>query len=194
MWPWGHLAFGYVWYSVWSRTTTREPPTEVSTLAVVLGTQFPDLVDKPLAWVFGLLPSGRSLAHSVLTMALVVGVLYFLARKYRRTDLVTAFGIGYASHLVGDSLSALFDAEYGELAFLLYPLMYTDYGEEYGFLYRLAQLDIGDFLGPQFLVVLAVVVLWIIDGAPGPGALGSLLKRAYDRLAGTSQSESEHGG
>ncbi|KTG11021.1 hypothetical protein AUR64_07600 [Haloprofundus marisrubri] len=178
---------------MWSRATTRRPPTGLSTLAVALGTQFPDLVDKPLAWTFGLLPSGRSLAHSILTMALVVAVLYVIARKYRRTDLVTAFGIGYASHLVGDSLSAFLEGEYGELAFLLYPLMYTDYGVEYGFLYRVAQLDVGDFLGPQFLVILAVVVLWILDGTPGPGALKSLLKHAYYRLTGTRASESEHG-
>ena len=65
MWPWGHLAVGYLVYSGLSRWRFGRLPGSVATLAVALGTQLPDLVDKPLAWTVNVLASGRSLAHSL---------------------------------------------------------------------------------------------------------------------------------
>jgi hypothetical protein len=61
MWPWEHLAVGYLLYSVscvlWGRY-----PTRIGVAALAFGTQFPDLVDKPLGWWLGVLPSGQSFA------------------------------------------------------------------------------------------------------------------------------------
>jgi len=65
MWPWGHLAVGYLLWSVLVRDRRFRPPTGAETLLLAVGTQFPDAVDKPLAWSLGVLPNGRSLAHSV---------------------------------------------------------------------------------------------------------------------------------
>ena len=60
MWPWGHLALGYLLHSPLARARFGRPPTDRATLLLVIGTQLPDLVDKPLAWWLGVLPAGRS--------------------------------------------------------------------------------------------------------------------------------------
>ena len=48
MWPWEHLTIGYLAYSLLSRLAWRRPPTVGTAITVAFGTQFPDLVDKPL--------------------------------------------------------------------------------------------------------------------------------------------------
>ena len=48
MWPWEHLAIGYLAYSLLGRLAWRRPPTVGTAITVAFGTQFPDLVDKPL--------------------------------------------------------------------------------------------------------------------------------------------------
>ena len=63
MWPWGHLGVAYLLYSLYSRGRFRRPPRPEPTLAVVFGSQFADLVDKPLAW--GLGPPRRSNARTL---------------------------------------------------------------------------------------------------------------------------------
>lgn len=57
MWPWGHVGAGYLVYTL-LRRHTGERPAGAAVLALAVGTQFPDLVDKPLGWTVGLLPGG----------------------------------------------------------------------------------------------------------------------------------------
>ncbi|MFC6964015.1 hypothetical protein ACFQL7_23110 [Halocatena marina] len=52
MWPWSHAAVGYLCYSIGTRLVGRRPTTG-PTVAVLFGALLPDLVDKPLSWVFG---------------------------------------------------------------------------------------------------------------------------------------------
>ncbi|WP_224447660.1 metal-dependent hydrolase [Haloprofundus salilacus] len=185
MWPWGHLAFGYLLYTTWIHLVHRRSPTGLEALALAFGTQFPDLVDKPLAWTFGVLPSGRSLTHSLLVAVIVIAGVFVLLRRRGVDEYAVAFGIGYFSHLVGDSLKHLLSGEFEMLAFLLYPITYTDYGVEQGFLYHLSELRLTQFLGPETLVILLVVAIWVRDGTPGPGALVQLLGWTYRRLTRT---------
>lgn len=162
MWPWGHLAFGLLLYLVFVslRKERTIPPSVVFALA--FGTQFPDVVDKPLAWSLGVLPNGRSLAHSIFTFALVAVILYYVARRYDRTAGATAFCFGYLSHIVGDVLSPLLDGELYYASFFLWPLVPAiDYGPEVGFAERLAGVELTLSLGIQVgLVVLGT--LWYL--------------------------------
>ncbi|WP_436926714.1 metal-dependent hydrolase [Halosimplex amylolyticum] len=104
MWPWEHLAVGYLLYSVVARTAYRRLPDAAGTILVAFGTQFPDLIDKPGSWVFGVLPSGTSVAHSVF-VALPVSILAIGLARWRGTPtLGVAFAVGYLSHLLGDVL------------------------------------------------------------------------------------------
>lgn len=102
MWPWGHAAVAYLFVTVFARFDRRRP-TEREVLAVFLASQLPDVVDKPLAWTLGVLPNGRSLAHSLVIASLVILVVVAVARTRDRPAIGAAVGIGYLSHLVADA-------------------------------------------------------------------------------------------
>ena len=122
MFPWTHAAVGYA-LLVGLALVLRRQVSRAELVAVVAGALLPDLVDKPLAWWFGVLPSGRSLAHSLL-LAVPLAV-FVLAVAWYRGQLAAgaAFGLGYASHLLGDTYVALYYWRPAELTFLLWPVL-----------------------------------------------------------------------
>ncbi|MDS0475686.1 metal-dependent hydrolase [Natrinema sp. 1APR25-10V2] len=134
MFPLGHLAFAYLCYVAYAALTRRSLPARWALLPLAVGSQFPDLVDKPLAY-YGILASGRSAAHSLLSAVLIAGCVtwgvHALHRRYpahrwgARLYAVTpaAFAIGYLSHLVGDSLAPLRVGASAELTYLGWPLL-----------------------------------------------------------------------
>lgn len=101
MWPWEHLAVGYILLSLYCHGRTGTPPAEWSVLTLAVATQLPDLIDKPLAWQFDIL-TGTSIAHSILVSLLLVFVVGIVAGRIGRPAVSTAFAIGYLSHLLGD--------------------------------------------------------------------------------------------
>lgn len=103
MWPWGHAAVAYLLYSGWRHATDRIPTT-VPALAVVVGSQLPDLVDKPLAWTVNVLPNGRSLMHSAVTVTLLTIAIVWYARRHNRPEPFYAFALGIWAHLFADAL------------------------------------------------------------------------------------------
>ena len=133
MLPLGHLAVGYLWYAAYAAVGSHRLPARVALVPLVFGTQFPDLIDKPLAYV-GVLRYGRSLAHSVFTFVLCTLAVWWISTRLRahwpvdslgdRLRRVTpaAFAIGYASHLVGDTYRFLFAGDLWAARFLVYPL------------------------------------------------------------------------
>jgi hypothetical protein len=181
MWPWGHLALGYVLYSLWRRLSGRAPPTDATALALAFGTQFPDLVDKPLAWSFGLIPNGRSLVHSALSATLVVALVLYVARRYDRAGWATAFAAGYYVHLLGDTAGPLVEGAPAELGFLLWPVVPgVDYGDG-GFLAHFAALEFTPLFLAQTALVLPALLLWIADGAPGTAVVARIGRRVVPR-------------
>jgi len=85
----------------------RTLPSVTVIAVTALGSQFPDLVDKPLAHQFGLLPSGRVFTHSLpIAIPLVIAVLAYGWRTGRRR-LAGAFVSAYLLHLVGDTYTVL---------------------------------------------------------------------------------------
>lgn len=177
MWPWEHLAFGYLVYTLGRRAVGAGSPTPKAALVLAFATQLPDLVDKPLAWGFELLPNGLSLAHSALVAVPVSAVAVLVTWRRDSRWLGFAFAVGYLSHLAGDVLYPL--ALGGDLTvgFLLWPLVERP-PETAGFFTRIDSLWslFTRFLAtPRGRLYLAgevaalgfVVVLWIRDGAPG---------------------------
>lgn len=169
MWPWGHLGFGYLLLSAYNHLVGRRRPGDLEALALVVGTQFPDLIDKPLGWTLGVLPSGRSLAHSIITAAIVVYAVARLARAYGTSGVGRGFAIGYASHLVGDSYGQVLDGEYGELTFLLWPALPLPEGAgtETSIVAHFRHMEFTPVLLFGLLVGSFAVLVWIFDGAPG---------------------------
>lgn len=179
MWPWGHAALGYLLYLVYVRVRTRAPPTGWGVVALAVGTQTPDLIDKPLAWYLDVLEYGRSLAHSVLTggLILLAVVLYLRHRGHRRG--AAAFAVGYLSHLVGDSYTHVLAGDWGLLAFLVWPLVPIPNAdtEVEGLLAHLSRLDASVVYSEGVLLAAGVFVLWVLQGAPGLRELYGWLRR-----------------
>jgi len=103
MLPWGHAAVGYLCYSFIVRVRDRRAPTGPAVLTLAVGTQLPDLIDKPLAWSLGILPSGRSLGHSLLFAVLLTIVVWVVAQRYDRQREVSALMVGHLLHVLADS-------------------------------------------------------------------------------------------
>ena len=122
MFPWTHAVFGYVLVLVVVFALGRRV-SRAELIAVIAGTQVPDLVDKPLAWGFAVLPSGRSLAHSLLFAVPLVALVVTSAWYRRHPEAGVAFGLGYLSHLIGDTYVAVYYWRPEEFTFLLWPVL-----------------------------------------------------------------------
>ena len=181
MWPWGHLAFGYLLYSAVVRVRSWDSPDGQTVLLVLLGTQFPDIVDKPLAWTFHVLPSGRSLAHSLFAVAAVSALVGVYYQRRGRPQLGIAFAVGYLSHLIGDGIGHLLSGEYAYLSYLGWPLLPPPpFGEEGGFLTHFQNIAITPGFMTQLVLVAVLYVVWIEDGAPGRAETRAFLRNRYD--------------
>lgn len=172
MWPWGHLAVGYLSYRLLSRIEFGRRPGGRATVAVAIGTQFPDLVDKTLAWSFGVLPHGRSLAHSLFTAILVVAVVRFFFRRQNHGVEATAFAVGYASHLLADAIHPAIRGEFRELGYFAWPVVPAlEYGTTPSFASQFGSLTLTPFLAAELALTLVAAALWLRDDAPGVGVL-----------------------
>jgi|AntDeeMinimDraft_4_1070355.scaffolds.fasta_scaffold01309_6 hypothetical protein len=180
MWPWGHLAVGYVAFSVFVRFRLGRQPSGHAALALAVATQLPDLIDKPLAWQFGLLSSGISVAHSILVgvpLAFALGIGLWIRD---RPELGGALAIGYGSHVSGDLLFATLFSRPPILPSFMWPLYTTPATAPSGFGLKLwelllnSQALLGSSMGRTYFVLEAVLLvatlaLWLSDGAPGLG-------------------------
>ena len=101
----------------------RRLPTLSFVGAVFVGSQFPDLIDKPLAHEFGLLPSGRVFMHSVPTAAPVWLVVAWYGWRTHRSRLSAAFIAGHASHILADNYRSLQGPDPSLPPDMLWPLM-----------------------------------------------------------------------
>lgn len=177
MWPWEHLAVAYLLGSVAARLGAARPTTG-TVLVVGLGSQLPDLIDKPLAWTFGVLPSGRTLGHSAFAALFLSGVVLTLARRYDRPLLGVVFAVAYGSHLLGDLAYGLFTVGRLDAGFLLWPIVSATPDTGMGVIDRFGRLlaSFGQFLetstGRRYLLfegllLASATALWFFDGRPG---------------------------
>lgn len=184
MWPWGHAALGYLCYTFGIRAQ-GEAPNGLPVIALAIGTQFPDLVDKPLGWTLGVLPGGRSLAHSLLTLAVVAAVVGYAARRYRRSDVGVAFLVGYLTHVLSDGLYSAIEGAYGNLTYLLWPVLPMPEPEiAQTFWAHFAQASLDSYMALELGLVALSVIGWWVDGRPGLSVLRSTGERWLSRLAG----------
>lgn len=178
MWPWEHLAIGYLVYSLLVRASVGRRPAAGGAVAVAVGTQFPDLVDKSLGWAGSVLPSGQSLAHSLLFAVPVVVFAGTVAVVVDRRDLGLAFGVGYLTHLPGDVVyPAMLGGDFN-LSFLLWPVLAPGGSQPSAMFAHVQELfaTFGALLAtPQglyylffeLLLLAVALALWILDGSPG---------------------------
>lgn len=139
--PITHGAVAYILYVLYAGTqrvisrpvSTHCLPARWALIPLAVGSQFPDLVDKPLAY-WGVLVYGRSLAHSVFSLVIVGGLLAWAIHAapmnrfswlptQLRAVMPAAFMIGYVGHLLGDAYSGVITSELLSARFLVYPLV-----------------------------------------------------------------------
>lgn len=178
MWPWDHLAFGYVLYTVWRRTVRWDPPDGVAIAILLLGTQLPDLLDKPLAWSLEVFPSGLSVGHSLVFLVAASAVATVVGIRIGRIDLSAAFAIGLISHLLGDILFAVLLDSPVTYELVLWPFVEIPPEHVDGLLTTTATLWTRylDFLSTttgrmylflDLLLLSVATASWLVDGAPG---------------------------
>lgn len=165
MWPWGHAAVGYLSYVGIARARGWEAPDGRLVLAALVGSQLPDLVDKPLAWTFEILPSGRSLGHSLLAVALVVAIVWWLDDDDRWVGGIrpiwVAFVVGWVSHIFADGLHAAAAGRFSELSYAVWPLLpLPSYSTDPSFLAHLQTLRVDASLIVELTLCVIALGLW----------------------------------
>lgn len=173
MWPWAHAAFGYLLYTGILRVRETGQPVGWPVVALAVGTQVPDLVDKPLAWYLQVLPYGRSLTHSLLIAVPLVLAVWLVARHRGHPAVGSAFAVGHLSHLAGDALHAMLAAEWADLAFLVWPLLPLPHQdtELEGLVAHLRNIEGSPFFLFGLLLTAVGLGLWIRHGRPGVAEL-----------------------
>lgn len=178
MWPWEHLAFGYLLYSVYCHAAWRDGPGERDAAAVAAATLLPDLVDKPLGWWLGVLPGGRTFAHSLLVAVPAIVLVALVGWFLHAHRSAIGFAVGYLSHLLGDVVYPLVVKGELRMGFLLWPLTASDAGAPEAPFGHLVELlaDFTAFLATPMgalyllvegLLVVTALVVWWRDGTPG---------------------------
>ena len=177
MWPWEHLAFAYVLYSLYSNVIRRKSPSGREAIAVVIGSQLPDIVDKPLAWTFAVTETGYSIGHSIFVAPVVCLLAYALASRRGERVLAGAFSIAYLSHLVADVINPWLMGRSLEPRVVLWPIASPPANDHGGLLEHFAVyflryvrvlLEGGLTTQATFQLGMAtaVLALWLYDGAP----------------------------
>ena len=107
MFPHEHLFVALLPVVAYVAGRDRCLPTQGVIFATAVGSQFPDLVDKPLAHQFGVLPSGRVFIHS-LPFAIPIAIVVLAYGWYtKRLRVAGVFVSAYLLHLVGDTYQLL---------------------------------------------------------------------------------------
>jgi len=189
MWPLGHAAVAYLCYTGLCRARTTGSPSELAVLAVLVGSQAPDLVDKPLAWYLGVLPTGRSLAHSVLLIGPLIGLAFLVASRYGRPEYGIAAGVGAGSHLLVDVVPALWGA--ADPAILLWPLLPLEpYPDGAPTIMGLLADSAGEpYFLAEFVLAAIAAVVWGRAGYPGLALPRRAARFVRDFIAGTRASQ-----
>ena len=188
MWPWTHALFGYACYSLAVHAGFRRRPTDLPAVVAVFAAVLPDLVDKPLAWTFGVTAGGYGPAHSVLVGAPAAALLGLLLWRTGSEETGFGFVVGYASHLLGDVIFQFFDEGELVLSVLLWPIASAGSDSAGGlvhhflfFLHRYGgQIRSGEattYLLATVALAVGVLFLWILDGFPGVRWIGRLTRR-----------------
>jgi hypothetical protein len=108
MFPVEHFLVAFLPVLMYVLVIDRRLPSVRLTAVVFIGSQFPDLVDKPLAYQFGLIPSGRVFMHSLpIALPFLIGIIIY-GWKTERNRLSVGFAFAYVSHLVADNYGPLF--------------------------------------------------------------------------------------
>lgn len=178
MWPWEHIAVGYLLYSGYVHLSYGESPGTLPALAVLFGALFPDLIDKPLAWSFKVVASGISVTHSLFTAVALSAVSIVVLDRLGHRQVGTGFSIAYLAHLPSDAIYPVLLGSPLHISPYFWPLTTATGAVQGGFLENfvyyftqfLAFLATPQgllFLGLEVALIGTTVLVWISDECPG---------------------------
>ncbi|RLM49985.1 metal-dependent hydrolase [Halorubrum sp. Atlit-28R] len=107
MFPHEHLLVALLPIVVYVGIRDRQLPTRGVVFVTSIGSQFPDLIDKPLAHQFGVLPSGRVFIHSLPFAIPIAGCILVYGWQTDRLRVAGAFVVAYLLHVLGDTYQVL---------------------------------------------------------------------------------------
>lgn len=186
MWPLGHAAVGYLCYSLGARRGTVEDLDVTLLVALAIGTQLPDLADKPLAWYLEVLPAGRTLSHTLFLIVPVSVLAILFTRRYGRQAIGVALALGMVSHVLLDAVPAVWEG-ISYVEFLFWPLFHVEGYEDGppGLLVMFRESLSDPWFLLEFVLAGVALVAWRDDGYP---ALDWALRRVPgDRAAPGSE-------
>jgi hypothetical protein len=194
MWPWEHILFAYVFYSLYVNLWRRESPDDWPVVALAFGSVLPDIVDKPLAWQFDLVSTGYGIAHSVFVVIPVFLFVYALRKRDGVGPVGAAFGFGYLLHLVGDVLPRSLSRGYLYLRPVLWPVWTHQPANDHGSLVEGVRLLLSEYVlglialemtpvrALQIGSIVLGATLWLYDGRPGLRFVSEPLRRGISGL------------
>jgi len=185
MWPWEHVLFAYVFYSIYVHLRWQKRPLDAPTVALALGSVIPDLIDKPLAWQFGVFESGYAVAHSAFVVVPAAAAIYLFAERHGHGSVGAAYGVGHLFHLAGDVLPASLAHGTLDLTPVLWPIagsprpadrMTVSFFEGVStllteYVAAIATLDLTPVIAFQIGSLIFGLALWTFDCFPGPRLL-----------------------
>lgn len=178
MWPWEHAIVGYLAYSLCCHLVFRDSPGGLEAFTVVFAAVLPDLIDKPLAWEYGVFDVGYGIGHSIFFAVPLAIFVAMIAHAGARPRAGLAFGLGYLSHLPADIADTAFRQGRLLTDLALWPIATVD-GQPPGpgvleaFLLLFGRYA-GDILAGNLSTYLWVQIglagftalVWLLDGAP----------------------------
>jgi hypothetical protein len=101
--PIEHFIIALLPIAVYALLRDRQLPSLQLVAVAFFGSQFPDLIDKPLAHELYLIPSGRVFMHSLpFAIPLAIAIIAY-GIKTERARLGGAFAFAYFTHLLADN-------------------------------------------------------------------------------------------
>lgn len=155
----GHAAFAYLAFAVVRRVTGHEVDEAGVIPALVLGAVSPDLIDKSLAWGLGVLPGGRTLAHSAFTAVGVAAIAYWVGARAGRSSAGLAFAVGFVTHVIGDVYRTAFTS--GTTGLLFWPLGPVRIWS--------GSVSVPGSRTVEWVLLGLAIVTWVAEGFPGRG-------------------------
>lgn len=121
--PVGHLLVTAIPVVAYVLVRDRTTPTRKLLFVLFVGSMFPDLIDKPLAYQWFLIPTGRAFVHSpLIATPLSIGVL-LIAHRTGRVREGVVFVFSYVAHIVADFWWLLDYPASNHHQYLLWPLV-----------------------------------------------------------------------
>lgn len=162
MQPTTHILIGIALVVAVVLLVERRFPTWQLVFVTMFASVLPDLVDKPLAWTFAVMPSGRAGLHSLPIALPLVALVLLVAYRRDRLGYGLAFAWGYLAHIAADFRAVLTaGTDYYYFPNLFWPLVQANPDTNLSFVGRAPAIDA--VLALELLAVALLVGYLLFD-------------------------------